>query len=175
MKAISLISLVFVVFTGCVHTHTLRQTEQDYAALNNRAQQQDATIVLDDGQRFAAKALHMATDSTSWINPETGEDEVVSTTEVDNIRFNPKEISVLTGLVAGAMGGMLAGGAIGYAMGDDPPGTWMRSSARDKAQFMGFLVGVPGALLGLIYGMGEDVYRPERKPVQNILTGETEK
>jgi len=175
MKAIRFISLVSaIVLTGCVHTHTLRQTEQDFASLNKRAQKQNATVVLNDGQRFTVEALHLAVDSTSWINPETGAYEVVSTTDVNSIRFNAREMSAITGLAVGAMGGLLLGGAIGYALGDDSPGTWMRWSARDKAQVMGLLVGVPRALIGLAFGMGEDVYRPVYVSEQGNVPAEVE-
>jgi hypothetical protein len=82
IRPLLLVLLVSVPLAACSST---RMVEGDgpyrFAALNAQGVRHTAVISLVDGRQERARALRMAPDSTSWIDPATRSERMVATAE----------------------------------------------------------------------------------------------
>lgn len=141
------LALVLALFTsGCAHTSRVAPHEADVrATINERAAQQRAVVRLHDGLEHPAEALRLDADSTSWQEPETGQFRSVATQSVSSISFAPKR-RIGEGIMLGLMGGLVAGGVIGFVA----PGSSdeFLNGREDRAAFGTMFGGLAGALVG---------------------------
>ena len=149
--------LVLIVLGGCRHTRSLDPTR-----LNARATRQPAALVLTDGQRLEARALHVAPDVTTWLDPATGAarsvptSELASATVVDRSRGTLEGLGI--GLATGAVLGTGAGalwefGRNGLSRDSNSAGAW-------GAAVGGGIGGGLGALIGRRRGSRWVYFRP---------------
>ncbi len=166
MKAtISMILIAVLLFAGCTSHHSVQaEKADDYTSLNKRAKGNKAKVTFLDGQWVLAKNLQFAPDSTSWIDPGTGETQKVSSTEIADIRFLRHGKGAVAGLGVGLAVGALTGVLIGAVAGGDDPDQFLAFSAGEKAAMGGVLLGGLGGLLGIPIGAAkgsEEIYHIE--------------
>lgn len=158
--------LALSVFTGCAgarHTLHLGDTAQANRQFAGRA----VTVVLTTGAAYPAEALRFAPDSTSWVDPGTGDLLSAPTSGIFEIRHRDRRRAVgrATGRTAigGAIGGGIALGLAGYDSGgclifcSGEPTSGERAEAAVVFGLTGALLGAAeGAVLGLIVGAVSD-------------------
>lgn len=71
--------------------------------------------------------------------------------DIETIKLR-KNKKVGKSVLIGAITGLAVGGLIGLMSGDDPPGTFLRYTAEEKALFLGVPLAVGGAGIGAIVG-----------------------
>ena len=163
MRIKLLVLLTLSICVGCSHSETLQFAEAGrLAQFNAEAADRAATVTLLSGGEYAARALQVAPDSTSWLNPESNEVVSVPTYDVADVRFRNHGRGAVNGLVGGAVGAGLFGFLIGLASGSEPEPCLLFCTAGEKATALGVGFGLFGGVLGLIGGAAsgsEEVYR----------------
>jgi len=155
------------VATGCIHQRAVRPADVGSVIdLNRRAGQHNVAVALANGAVYYGRALQMAADSTSWLVEDAYEVKSVATHDVVAVEIQNRGRGALEGLAMGAVAGTLTGVALGLIIGDDPPceDGWclFRTTAEEKAQMFGVLLGTTSALGGLVRGAvrgSRDVYQ----------------
>ncbi len=151
---LSLFSVALAALTGCAGaTHTV-DLRDDLSRVNASLAGRPAVVILQDGTAYAAAALRLAADSTSWIDPQTGALVVVPTEVVGVVerrdRKRASERLVRRGALVGAAVGAVLGGMAGnefsecFIVCSEPTAT---ERAKGIAVF-----GVSGALGGALFG-----------------------
>lgn len=177
MRIHILLPFVLLLATGCTHQRVVAPADVDSVIdLNQRAGQHNVTVTLSNGVVYYGRALQMAADSTSWLVEDTQEVTSVATDDVVAVEIQNRGRGALEGLATGAVAGTLTGVALGLIVGDDPPceDGWclFRTTAEEKAQLFGVLLGTTSALGGLIRGAvrgSRDVYQVDARDTVDSL------
>ncbi|MDT7856570.1 hypothetical protein RQM47_07955 [Rubrivirga sp. S365] len=156
--------LVFAVcaLAGCTHIQPAPLASAGGRSdVNDRARTADATVVLADGERARARALHLAPDLATWTDPQTGAARSAPTADLLSVRF----VDRARGGAEGAGLGLLAGAGVGLALsalvvasGDTGPLEPAEGAALITSAF-----GLIGAGVGAVGGLdrgSQAVYRP---------------
>ena len=102
-----------LLLAGCVHTQPAPLASAGgRAEVNDRARTADAAVVLADGERTRARALHLAPDLATWTDPETGAARSAPTGDLVSVRFVDRG----RGGLEGAGLGLLAGAGVGLVL-----------------------------------------------------------
>jgi hypothetical protein len=110
MKPIILLVILSCAVVGCTTTRTLgTDGASSFLQLNAQAGKRTATVALTDGRQIRAKYLHMAPDSTSWFDPESGRLVRIATPQVQEVRFTSRGRGALEGALIGAAIGAISG------------------------------------------------------------------
>ena len=145
--------VALTVTSGCASGS--RVTTGGAHALNAAAEGRRVVVVLHDGSEARAGSLRADTDSTSWIDPETGALRVVPTSLVREVRRKDRGRSTRRGAGGGAIVGALLGGSLGAVVGYDLAGFCLFGCTPPTAgeRAVGALGGaVAGGSLGAAYG-----------------------
>ena len=114
------------------------------ADINGRALRSEATLTLATGESVAARALHVAPDLATWLDPDSGRLHSAATADIIAVRVADRRSRTVRGAVLGA----IAGGLVGLGVG----ALWESVEGGDAAAeglVGGTLVGAGvGALLG---------------------------
>ncbi len=152
--------------TGCAGArHTVHLG--DVAEANRQFAGRAVTVVLTTGAAYPAEGLRVAADSTSWVEPVTGDFVSTPTSGISEIRHRDRGRavgrSVGRGAIGGAIGGAVAFGAVGYDSGgcivfcSGEPSPGQRMEAAVGFGLFGAAVGAgQGALYGLVVGALSD-------------------
>ena len=144
---------------GCTHTRPLdASAELRRAEVNERATRSSATLTLVTGERVSGRALHLAPDLATWVDPATGEARSAPTGDVAAVEFVGRGRGALQGLGLGLAIGAGVGAAAGWATyedGDRRPGEWciIVCSRGDAALFLGSFGGIVGSGVGFLAGL----------------------
>lgn len=161
-----LTALLLSVLTGCAGgLHTIRL--DNVADANREFAGRPVTVVLTTGLAYPAESLRFAPDSTSWVEPFTGDLVSAPTSAISEIRHRDRGRAVGRGAKRGAIVGSVSGavlfGAIGYDSGgclvfcDRTPTSGERADATVAFGLFGSVVGAGyGALYGLVVGALSD-------------------
>jgi hypothetical protein len=111
-----LLFLILLALTGCRSTRPIEgSSPYRFVALNAEGSRQTAVVSLADGRQERARALRVAPDSTSWIDPGTRSVRSVATADVAAVRFTDRSRGALQGGAAAMALGAVAGLAIGLS------------------------------------------------------------
>ena len=83
MKKRTMLIVVLVFFTGCLHNRQF----SNYNEINSITEGRLVSILLSDGSTFKGNGLHIEPDSTRWINKNDSSKQVVSTSKVEELSF----------------------------------------------------------------------------------------
>ena len=183
MRTVSVPLLALLALTGCGLTHTLDPSAggERLADANRRFAERPATVRLVTGETRAALSLHVAPDTTTWLDPETGALWAVPTRTVsdvtrrDRVRTRRHFVRQQTvfGAVLGGLGGAFMGDlfARGFPFGETDASAGRRAAGLVVGGAIGAGFGaLDGAVIGSAYsGMASDVERyvirqPPRAP-----------
>lgn len=110
---LALLALSASLLTGCAGiTRTVGRAELPEASLDLSGR--SVTVVLADGARYAADAFRLEADTTTWVNPTTGNLMLVPTANIALVEHRQRGRSALRTagagvLVAGSIVGVLGG------------------------------------------------------------------
>lgn len=168
--------------TGCTSTRTLGDAS-DYAAINQKAQTQEATVILLNGSSFEAQALQMTPDSSSWRDA-SGRYRSVTTAQIRDVQFWSRGRGAGNGLLIGAAIGAAGTAIWGYSLYDDSCDL-CDSPSEDPFFLLAVGAGtLAGGLLGSLVGAGtkgkityrvpreaREAYEPTSEEVNDLLAG----
>ncbi len=156
---ISLTSLLaLLALTGCGLTHTLDPSAggERLADANRRFAERPATVRLATGETRAAVSLHVAPDTTTWLDPETGALWAVPTQAVsevtrhDRVRTRRHFVrqQLVFGAVLGGLGGAFMGDvfARGFPFGETDASTGRRAAGLVAGAAVGAGLGAAQAM-----------------------------
>ncbi|MEP0547940.1 MAG: hypothetical protein ABJF88_13480 [Rhodothermales bacterium] len=147
--------LLALLLSGCAHTIPFDNgAPEERAAVNERAKGQQATVTLRDGQRLQADALRIATDSTSWLEPEARQVRTVATGGIESISFPTGGRHAGEGFAIGFGSGAALGYVVGLSTYEGPD--IVISSRGDSALAGALLFAGLGGLTGLLIGYGSE-------------------
>lgn len=157
--------LLALLTTGCAQTRTVGSTagvETTFQELNARTATRKATVQLDSGKHYSARALRLTSDSAAWFDSARGVQMSVPTSSVTRIRIARSGRGALQGLRIGVGVGASIGALIS-AESHEPNLVLSKGSA---ALIGGALFGGAGLLIGSAVGMrtGRDVYHLDAPP-----------
>jgi len=109
-------------------------------------------VTLTSGETLYPDAMAYGPDQSIIIN-DRGQQIVVYTNQVQNIRTINRGQGLLEGLGLGILIGGGGGALLGFAGGDDSGDQFLNFSAGDKAVIFGVLFGIFGGGLGGIIGL----------------------
>ena len=122
------------------------------ADVNGRAHRSEARLTLATGESVAARALHVAPDLTTWLDPASGRLRSAPSADVLAVRF----VSRHRRTVRGAVIGCLVGAVVGLGA-----GALIESVEGGDAAVVGLVGGtVVGAGLGALLGRASSAPRP---------------
>ena len=127
---------------------------------------QDRTPPLEPGQRVRVTAPSVGTHNVVATIVALHTDTLVFRTEgseasveripITAVRqleiYHARKSKVLLATGVGLLAGAATGAIVGYASGEDPPGTFMRATAEQKAAIGAVVFGGAGAIIGYIVG-----------------------
>lgn len=133
---------------GCVHTQPVSLgSPGGRAAVNALAARKPAVLIVVGEPGRRVRALHVAADTTTWVDRRTGRPHAAPTADVAGVTFFRGRASALRGLAIGTGVGAVMGGLVGALDGEG----WFTFSPT-----MGALLGAAGgAELGVIVGAGQ--------------------
>ena len=120
------------------------------SAINDRAAQHQATVLLRDGRRFQADLLYLSPDSTWWVEPESKAIVTVRSDEVLSVAFPNTHRRGGEGLALGLVSGVVLGYAVG-AQSYDGPNILSQSQAESALGGAMLFAGL-GGVIGFIAG-----------------------
>ena len=126
------------------------------------AQGANVIVFLNEGQQVGGELLAVR-DTALLIDTLGGTGEATSVTQfaglvrvgreaIQKVKVKGESFRLKGTLIGAAIGGTV-GAVIGFASGDDPPGTMMRYTAGQKALLGGAVLGVIGVLVGGMSGV----------------------
>ena len=139
------------------HIHTVYESRKD--AVNSGKL---VIITTVDEKTLTAKLVTIDNNTMILYAPALNPSESEYETNIDLITlpknqiksvFIPGESNIGTSALWGGVAGVIFGAALGYLSGDDPPGTFFRMTAGQKASYLGIGLGLFGAATGLIVGL----------------------
>ena len=166
--------LVLLVASGCVSTRSVPAGPGARVEVNRLVAGRPATLFLADGRSAQTRGLHLAADTTTWIDERTGAFERAATADVRAVhRRNRGRGAVRAGLTAAVVAGVTTAiysfnalQADGCTSGlVDPCGVEanaLLSAAAGTA--VGLVAAVPAALVGAVVGELEEVVVVPRAP-----------
>ena len=158
---------VSLLLAGCTHVRPAPLASGDgRSEVNDRARTAEAVVVVADGERARARALHLAPDLATWTDPETGSVRSAPTGDLVSVRFVDRG----RGGVEGAGLGLLAGAGVGLVLGTlvavtDESGPILTPAEGVAFSALGF--GLVGAGVGAVGGFdrgSQTVYRTAPAP-----------
>lgn len=121
--------LIAGMLTGCTSTHQVHVISNDVqpTGINSDLEGSSATVAMRNGGVFRARSANVSSDSTSWIDPASGELHVVPTREIASITKLDRGKGAVRGLLVGSVAlagigivpGLLVGGSSALGSGDD--------------------------------------------------------
>ena len=157
-----LLGLVLLVCANCASTRTVhldQEKDKAYRRLVQNARDHHATLHLIGDLRVKAKALQVTPDSTSWIDPETGQVREIATDQIQSISFLLRRHGAEQGLGMGLVGGALIGLSWGLLHEHQPCSTYLPWPCFTREQEttlvgggLGLISGIYGSVLGGIMG-----------------------
>ena len=144
MKA-ELFSLIAILFLNSCST-TYRASSPEEA--NRKIAGRDAKVILTGGREYEAREILVRKDSSSFIDNNTNDIQVVSTHDIVSIQRTDRWGGALEGLMFGALGG----GVTGFALTSPSSHGDQAGLGVALATFHGIAIGGIG---GLIYGVTE--------------------
>jgi hypothetical protein len=162
----------FILLTGCYSDPTINP--EDYVettgGTTDRIAGAEVVIDVNDGRRYSGELLSVR-DSTMLLCEKYGASEkelensnnlirIIKNHDIKLIEIQG-ESKILQGMAIGAGVGVVAGAAIGLAEGDDEGSGGIfriRLKAEQKAYGCGCIMGLVGAVVGLIAGSIESTY-----------------
>lgn len=103
-------------------------------------------------QSFSDTSLSLSRQPIVYGTANVSADRIINYQDIQTITYRRRGATGRT-ILAGAGIGILTGAVIGLASGDDPPGTWFRFSAGEKAVALGVFLGITGTVVGTIAGL----------------------
>lgn len=150
-----LLAVLAAVVSGCAATHAVAPGD-DWAALNQRLAGRDAVVTLTDGTAYAAAALRVGPDTTTWVDPASQALLAIPTWAIAEVERRDRARTLRRAVRLGATGGAAVGGALGVAAGAETGGCLILCgnappSVGDRVE-AAVLFGAGGAAVGVIYG-----------------------
>ena len=107
--------VVVVVLAGCTQTRTLAPDDPHrWDEVNGRGGRgEGAVVTLASGEAVRARAVHVAPDVATWLDPETGDGRSAPTGDVVSVTFSDPGRGALQGLAIGGTLGALLGMSAG--------------------------------------------------------------
>jgi len=179
IRLLFLIALL-IAGTGCANQRPVYRGEvlhiddaERVKHLNERTADRAATVVMNSGVSHSAQSLHVAADSTSWLDPSSGRVVSIKTSEIAGVRFKDSGRGAVAGLINGVIIGAALGATLGLmnSMGGGSGDGFFSSEERtpvgESVLTVGATLGGIGGLIGLVTGAasgGEEVYRLDGQP-----------
>lgn len=144
---LSVIVAVFIV--GCAHTHRLEQQPPAvyFDEINKTAQSRKGQIALNSGQACEGRNIHVASDSTSWLDAKAGNKQSVATAEINAIMIKSAGKGAGEGLGIGILAGFASGFLLFMSAGEPCEGC-----RENLALVFGGIFAVPGGFAGGLIG-----------------------
>ena len=140
-----------LIATGCTHQKPIHVSETDrLTRFNERTADRTATVVMQTGVTHTARSLHVAADSTSWLDSESGRVVSVATSEVTEVRSTSRGRGALNGLITGALLGTAVGVFVGVI---ESQGGFLSGLGSSEPPSAGEAILTEGARLGGIGGL----------------------
>jgi len=142
--------VAMVVFlSGCVHNRGFYSIPE----INSLTRDRKVHLTLSDGRVLDVVEFQIRGDSCRWLSPTDEKKQIVHKSYVRSVAIAQRGRGASEGFLLGGLIGLVGGVAMGYASGDDnPEGGFISMTAKQKAVFLGFLLGGSGALIGLPIG-----------------------
>jgi hypothetical protein len=177
MKISSLAVLSVILLFGCTHNHIIKKDEpKDYQTPNQLAAKYRAYVIMTKGNYKIAEKLHIAPDTTSWIDPANQQAVMVPTRDICRIIFERPGKGAAEGLGIGAVSSAFTGIVFGYIFGytreDDEDELF--HTAEDRAIVGSVVFGVYGAVLGAGIGALAGALRGSRERYEIIISDNQE-
>ncbi len=163
------IGVFLLLLTGCSRVQVVSVSpavDLTHDRINTPVHGGTATLITRDGSRILGRHVQVAADTTSWIDPRSGQPRKIATPDLYEISYKSRTGGAVIGFAAGTAIGALFGAGMGYAAGDDPEGEFMSFSAAEKAGMFSALFGAAGAIAGTIYGAQKGVRETYRLQTQ---------
>ena len=141
---------------ACTHTRTVEVASPEaQRAINVRVERRTARVALAGGSAVSVRALHVAPDVTTWIDPATGKTGSAPTAEVVSVQFTNRGRGLLEGLGLGLVVGAGGGALVGLATYEEPrPGELCIFCSRSDSALLGAVFfGMVGTGLGGLIGL----------------------
>ena len=160
VKALPIVGVVLLLaFAGCTSTRIVGgdttggpKDQLTYSQVQARLRGKSVCVILKDERRVLASVHSIAGDSVHLLDETSNSSLVVPTLEVSSIEYIHRVDGGVLGLLGGAFGGMLLGGAIGEMT--VPRGGDMRGLGVAFAAIGGAGLGaIGGTIYGAVHGM----------------------
>lgn len=82
--------IVILTVTGCVRTYTVdlsKVSDVTFSEINEKIERKNVTITMLDGQRHSGRRLHLAADSSTWIDTNSDAIRMVATSTIEEVKF----------------------------------------------------------------------------------------
>lgn len=135
-----------------------------YEKINRGTRGRQAVVILKDGQELPVRQLWLTSEFAHWIDPQIKQQAspiyiAVANSQIKELRF----ISRGKGAGQGMGFGLLVGGIVGYAAGEDcPPNAFLCFPREEVAVALGLTAALIGAPIGAALGH-RDVYVVEHE------------
>lgn len=143
--------LALAALTGCASVRSYPIDTRDPEVrqqLTERAARRDVTVRLLGEAGIQARALSVRADSTSWVDPVTGESRTVSTRLIRAVTVPGRRGGTLSTIAIGIGSGAVVGGLLGWGAYEVGIATRVVDSSGDLATYGA----AGGAAVGLLSG-----------------------
>lgn len=163
--------VVLLLSTGCsVSRSATVDSAEGRALINVRATQGATHVILVGGEMQRVRGLHVAPDSTTWIDVASGQAVSAPTDRVRRVEVQNNATGALRGSVMGMGIALMLTSLATTTLSDD---VFQGLSIRDRYVFTGGSGALIGASFGVVHGL-RDVYRPQPVPRHPVFTIEPE-
>jgi len=142
---------VVATLSGCasVNSYPIRTDDAGVRQqLTERSARQDVTVRTTSEAGISARALSVRADSTSWVDPATGETRTIATDQLRAVSIPGRQGGTLTTIATGIGSGLVGGAALGYGAYKAGIGINTIDSAGQAAMYGA----AGGGVLGLLSG-----------------------
>ncbi len=117
--------LLTLLMAGCGSVRNVQTTDHatiEASRVNRATRGKLARVHMHDGAKTYGLGVHVAPDSTSWLDPQSAEYRAVATDDVSRVTIVRAGQGALVGLGAGLVIGVATGIYRAQSEGDDPTG-----------------------------------------------------
>ena len=157
-----LLLLLALAASGCASfTHAVDLADPSRA--NADFAGRDATVILTDGAEYDAVSLRLEPDTTTWVDPGSGQLLAIPTSAVAVVQRRDRGRAVWRTARNGALVGAAVGAVLGGIVGNEFVGAFGQPTTSERASGVAFFgvvfgvgAGIEGGVIGALAGLVVD-------------------